>query len=332
MGSNPTPRTNLCGLYGDVMNSVLVAGIGFIGLNLVEELIDRGVEVTVIARRSSSVKRPSMTKRLSALGVNLVLVDEILEDHLASLAGDVYYYLAGKLWGDYNVQWEAHVGLLNRTINAVSSIGARLVHVSSIAAIGVIKGAERGYIVREEESHLEGERVYVNTHMKTKAEGEKLVVKRGVNLKGKWSIIRPGIVFGPWGCHPEWVFLYRAVSLRITPKLGRGMPHIYSRDLASILADAGDGGYDSKWIIAVDPLHPDMADIAREICKKRGYSKCFGIPIWGFMRIAGSLAPRNSPIKLAYTLLNTGYRYESRYLSRMEWTPLEDQVTPRLTC
>ena len=314
------------------MNNVLIAGIGFVGLNLAEELVERGLNVTVLARKASAAKRPLMVRRLEDLGVKLVLVDRVLEEHVRSVGGDIYYYLAGKLWGSYSEQWEAHVGLLDRSINAVAELGARLVHVSSIAAIGVIKGLGKGAVVKEEDQHLAGDRVYVNTHMKTKAEGEKLIVRRGGELKGKWSIIRPGIVFGPWGCHSEWKLLYRMASIRLAPKLGRGMPHIYSRDLAGILADAGSGVFDSKWVIAVDPLHPDIADIAEEICRKRGYGRCLRVPVWAFMKIAGTIAPRESPLKLAYTLLNAGYRYESKYLNNVEWTPLGDQVPVELQC
>ncbi len=300
---------------------VVVGGVGFVGANLVEELVGRGLRVVVASRRSSLERRPLVARFLRGLGVEFAVAASLWDVDFEGLGGGVYYYLPGALTGGLKAMREAHVDLLARVLDAANNVGARLVHVSSIAALGVMRGWRRGCIIVEEERHLEGERLYPSMHMETKAWGERLVVERGA----RWSIVRPGVVFGPWGYHMEWRLLLASSRIRLGPRLGRGMPHIYSQDLARILADAGEGAYDSMWINAVDPLHPDIGDIFQEICRRVG-RRCVTAPVWPLIAFAGRVAGRGSPLRLFYSILAHGCHYSSRHLSGFEWTPLDSQV------
>ncbi len=297
--------------------------MGFVGVNLAEELISRGEEVLIATRRRSLEKRPAIAARLRSLGAGIHVADSLWSLDLEGLGGDVYYYLPGTLTGGLKAMMEAHVNLLKHVIGVLEPLKPRLVLVSSIAALGVPRGGGE-CIVYEEEEHLAGDREYPSLHMETKALGEKVLIENE-RLLGGWSIIRPGVVYGPWGYHAEWRLLSIGVKTRIGPRLGRGIPHIYSRDLAKILADAGEGVYDGFWVNAVDPLHPDIWDIFNSMCRVLG-RRCMGVPVWGLVAMVGRIAPRTSPLKLFYSLLKRRCRYMTRRVRNLDWTPLEDQA------
>ena len=303
------------------MRHVLVAGVGFVGLNLAEELAKRGDEVIVVARYGSAERRPRIASRLREAGARIVVGERISRELLLENTGDTYYVLAGRIKGSLESMREAHVGIVEETIGAARETGSRVVLVSSIAALGIPRLPE-GSTILEEERHLEGEREYATLHMLTKAEGERVLVSSGLD---KWSIIRPGVVLGPYNYHIEARALRTAVRLGFKPVLGRGIPHIYSRDLAAILAEAGAGKYDRLWVNAVDPRHPDLAVIAGYMCSILG-RRCLGIPAWWGLSIAGRLAGRGSPLKLAYSIMSRRFRYASRHLEGFRWTGLEEQA------
>ncbi len=303
------------------MKHVLVAGVGFIGLNLAEELARRGEEVIVLARHGSVRRRPRIASKLRDTGASIVTDESIDKSLLVDNSGDVYYLLAGRIKGSLKDMREAHVGIVEEAVEAARETGSRVVLVSSIAALGVPRLPE-GSTILEEEHHLEGDRDYTTLHMITKAEGERVLVGSGL---GKWSIIRPGVVLGPYNYHVEARALRMAVRLGLKPVLGRGVPHVYSRDLAVILAEAGTGRYDGLWVNAVDPRHPDLAELTEYTCRILG-RRCLGVPVWWFLSAAGRLAGRGSPVRLAYSIMARRFKYASRYLEGFRWTGLEEQA------
>lgn len=307
------------------MKSILVGGLGFLGVNLAEVLVERGHRVIVVARRGSEAKRPRITRRLKELGIEVKLLDRIESNPLENLGGDVYYYLIGLISGSLEKQRKAHARLLGEVVDAASKLGSRVVYVSSIGAIGEVLGVERGSVVYEEEDHLEpGRHRHHSYYEVTKAEGERFLVSRGSQLKGKWCIVRPGLLMGPWGYHLEWRLYRVALSLRVAPRLGRGLPIVHVRDVAEILSDAGEGLYDGLWLNAVSPYYPDFSDLVRVGCKILSHT-CIEVPVGFTLRLL-SLAPRGSPLALTWSLLRLGYRYSSRYLRDRMWRDPEWMV------
>ena len=305
---------------------VIIGGIGFVGANLALELVKRGHETIVAGKRSSADKRPLITGHLERSGVKLALSDRIDRGFLEGLGADVYYHVAGAIAGSLEAQRVPHVRLLDKAVRAASSIGARVVYVRSIGAIGTVRGLSRGSKVLEEDVHLEpGRHVHESNHETTKAEGERLLVSSSKMLRGKWAIMRPGLVFGPWGYHVEWRLSYRLASRGIAVDFSRRVPHVYSGDLAKLLADSGEGLFDGRWVNAVDPLHPRMLDITMLMCTILG-RKCLRLNAWPVLSVAGRMAPRSSPLRAAYVIMRREYFYSSRFLEGYEWTPLESQV------
>ncbi len=308
------------------MKHVIVGGLGYLGVNVAEELHKRGFNAIIVSRRGSETRRPHITAHVKTMGLPLELLESLRAEKLKTLGGDVYYYLVGRVSGSLEKFREAHVELLGETVKAAGELGARVVYVSAISAIGEVGGLKPGSTVYEEEEHL-NPKLHKNYsyHGLTKAEGERLL-RNSRELKGKWSIVRPGLLLGPWAYHREWAMYRRLLSIRVAPKLGRRIALIHVKDTAEILAEAGEGRYDSLWVNAV-AHHPDMSDIVREGCKQVKV-RCATIPFKPL--VSASLAlkpliPRGSPIAMTFELLSLNYEYKSRILGR-EWRSLEEAV------
>ncbi|MCS7107689.1 MAG: NAD(P)-dependent oxidoreductase [Acidilobaceae archaeon] len=313
------------------MRAVIPGGIGFLGANLAEVLSAQGHEIVVVGRKGSEKKRPQIAAHLEKIGARLALLPRVEEKALAELGGDVYFYLIGKLTGSLQEFREAHVTLLEETARAAASIGARVVHVSSIGAIGGIKGLRPGSTVYEEEEHLSGERQHWSFYEVTKAEGERALVRMGKELKGRWSILRPGFLIGGWGYHPEWRLFRRALPLRLAPRFGIGLPIVHVRDVAEILVEAGEGKYDGKWLHVVSPYYPEIGDLVMSGCRQTN-RRCLPLPLQPFGWLGAQLAPlllrlvpRGTLPALTLSQLRFRYRYASRILKR-EWRPVDTMV------
>lgn len=292
-------------------------------MNLAKELLERGYEVIVASRRGSLRKRGFIAEELRRLGARIEVAESITSSMLRDLGGDVYYHLAGRISGRWVHQWSAHVGLLSTTIDAASELGARVVYVSAVLAVGGVRGAGRGSLIVEEEDHLAGEREYKTVYEKTKAEGERLLVRRGGELGGKWCIVRPGTVIGPWAYHREWGLLVGLARRGIGVSLSTTIPLVYSVDLARVLADAGEGALDGKWVNAVG-YNEDIFEVYRIACE-RFRVKCRRVGVGRLLGLLGSLAPKSSSLAVVARGLELGYRYSSRILD-YEWSPLEEAV------
>ncbi|MEM1927357.1 MAG: NAD(P)-dependent oxidoreductase [Acidilobaceae archaeon] len=308
------------------MRHVIVGGLGYLGVNLAEELERRGFRVIVVGRRGSEARRPRIAARLRAMGVQLELPESLRAGGLRDLGGDVYYYLVGRISGSLEEFREAHVELLGETVKAAGELGARVVYVSAVSAVGEVRGLKPGSVVYEEEDHLNPEvHKHYSYHGLTKAEGERLL-RSSRELRGKWSIVRPGLLLGPWAYHSEWAAYRRALSARIAPKLGRRIPLVHVKDVAEILAEAGEGRYDGLWLNAVSH-HPDLSDLVIEGCRQTG-ARCITIPLKPLASTALALKPlipRGRPEALTLELLSLNYEYRSRILKK-NWRSLQEAV------
>jgi nucleoside-diphosphate-sugar epimerase len=307
------------------MVDVLIGGLGFLGVNLARALVESGRRVLVVSRRGSEARRPRIARTLNELGAEIKLVDNLNSSFLESLGGDNYYYLVGKISGGYEVQRRAHVYLLGEALEAASKLGSRLIYISSIGAVGEVVGVKPGGEVYEEEVHLDPSRHKHHSYYEiTKAEGERLVVSRSSQLKGRWCIIRPGLLVGPWGYHVEWRLYMVLLGLRIAPRLGRGLPVVHVLDVAEVALEAGEGFYDGLWLNVVSPYYPDFSDLVLEGCRQL-HRGCLVVPV-GWTLYLGSLAPKGSPLALSRNLLRLSYRYSSGYLKQRRWRDVETMV------
>jgi nucleoside-diphosphate-sugar epimerase len=306
------------------LNLVLLGGIGFIGVNVARVAVNRGYKVKVVARKGSEKRRPRIYKELRRMNVEIVLLNELSTARLSDLNPDVYIYLIGKLSGSRRDLWEAHVHLLDRVIEAASRNGSRLVYFSAIAALGDVRGAREHEVIVEEERHLDPEVFRQrNDFERSKAEGERLLVKMGSKLKNKFAILRPGLVFGKWAYHLEWKALCMASRLGIYPRL-YPVPLTPVSSLADLTLRASEGEYDGKWINAVSE-NSDIEVIARRFCEELSlFKRCAGFNVGFMLDLIPSFA--GGALRVFKDLMRRKYIYASKILKDFTWRSVDDEV------
>ncbi len=169
--------------------TVLVTGAsGFIGSHLVERLLSEGAAVRCLIRPVSP--RGGAVRYLPPQGAKPVLGDLLtgagVEDALAGTS--IVFHLAGVTKAlrvsDY---YSGNVKTTETLVRAMSTGSARLIHVSSLAAMGP---SPDGAPLREDAVP------HPLTHYgKSKLEGEHAV--RESSVAGRATVVRPPVVYGP---------------------------------------------------------------------------------------------------------------------------------------
>ncbi|HEV2986215.1 MAG TPA: NAD-dependent epimerase/dehydratase family protein [Vicinamibacterales bacterium] len=202
---------------------------GFIGGHLTSALIARGDTVTPI-------RRPF---RIADLSEKLRSVDTIV--HLAGVVSAVHerdFYMA-------------NVDATRAVARAAQAAGARLIHISSLAAAGPSPGtAPRS----EEDSPAP-----ITPYGRSKLEGERCVTE---TPDLRWTILRPGVVYGSGdrAMRP----LFRMAEHRVLPLVGRtsaAYMFIHIDDLLRALISAIDVDHPGDTIFVGHP----SAVTAREL-------------------------------------------------------------------
>jgi nucleoside-diphosphate-sugar epimerase len=166
---------------GSVNRTVAVTGAtGFIGRHVTADLIARGIGVRAIVRPGSKHDAPAGAAAIRAPLDAAALADAFAgADTVVHLAG-VVSALEPRVYAAVNVEGTRAVA------RAAHAAGARLVHVSSLAAAGSASAASP----RREDDPSSPRTPYG----RSKLEGEQ-VVKDTPGLR--WMILRPGVVYGP---------------------------------------------------------------------------------------------------------------------------------------
>ena len=304
------------------MEVALLGGIGFIGVNVAEEMIKRGWKVIVVSRRSSTKKRPLIYNYLRGLKVSFVFVDRIDYKSIKDLSPDVFVYLIGKISGSKKDLWESHVEILKDMIKVAESSGSKIIYMSAISSLGDIKGRKEGDMICEEDKHLDPNMHFQrNDFERSKAEGERLLVDSSMMLRGRWTIIRPGLVAGRWAYHIEW----RSISIlaRLGLKLSLyPVPITCVEDLSRLVVEASEGRYDSLWINAISK-NADLEEISEVTCRSLAlFKKCININVKTLIKIS----PGIGPLKVIKDLVSRSYIYRSKYLKNFDLKSLEECI------
>lgn len=169
----------------------VTGGSGFIGLNIIEQLLQRGWEVTALHRPSSNL---TYLQRFSA---NLVPGDITDTESLRRAMPekpDAVFHLAGdtSYWSRRNAHQAAiHVEGTRNVVNVAAEKGALcLIHTSSVAAWGEVNGHINEDLPQEGQSS----RIQYN---KTKWMGEQEALK-AMEKGMKVVILNPATVIGPY--------------------------------------------------------------------------------------------------------------------------------------
>ena len=222
----------------------LVTGAtGLLGNNVVRQLVSAGEAVRVLARDQSD-PRP-----LAGLPVERVRGDVRDAAAVAEACQGVQavIHAAGHVhlgWSQADVHQQVNVEGTRNIAAAARAAGARLVHVSTVNALGL--GGLR--MPADEDSPRPG--IVECPYVQTKRAAERLVLDEV--SRGLWAaIVNPGLFLGPWDWKPSSGKMLLAVA-RYTPFAPTGaVSFCDARDVAAAtIAAASRGETGRRYILA----------------------------------------------------------------------------------
>jgi nucleoside-diphosphate-sugar epimerase len=180
---------------------IVTGGCGFIGINLVEELVHLGAHVSVL-------DLPSSNWDIINKNIKQVKVDIMNPVALAGVFSgiDIIYHLAartdlnGKKIDDYSVNYIGTCNILNEIKNCNS---IRFVFYSTQLVVGIFN--ETRFINEDEPYRTK------TLYGESKIIGEKKVKEYCNSFNIPYTIIRPTSVYGPWGDTPYKQF-FRSIK------------------------------------------------------------------------------------------------------------------------
>jgi dihydroflavonol-4-reductase len=217
------------------MTTLVTGGTGLVGNNVVRLLLQRGDAVRVLARESSD-SRP-----LDGLDIELARGDVCDRESVCAAAKGVtrIVHAAAQIhmgWTGLEAQRAINVEGTRNVALAALAAGAKMVHVSSVDALGVGSPNQPA----NEEPPFEGKTPC--TYVITKREAETIVlelVERGLEA----TIVNPGFMLGPWDWKPSSGRMMLEVARRFTPFAPQGGCVMCDvRDVAAGIVSALDRG------------------------------------------------------------------------------------------
>jgi dihydroflavonol-4-reductase len=226
-----------------VSGTVAVTGAtGFIGRHVTADLVKRGIEVRSVVRPGSTHELPD-----GATIIRVPLDARALGE--AFSGGDAVVHLAGVVTALDPMDYAAVNVLGTREVaRAAAAAGARLVHISSLAAAGPASATAP----RTEDDPPSP----CTPYGRSKLEGERLVVATpGL----RWIILRPGVVYGPGD--RAMLPVFKCADRGLLPLVGRldaAYTFVHVSDLVRAISAAITAPVDGE-IMFVGHPHPVTA-------------------------------------------------------------------------
>ncbi len=242
------------------MKALVTGAAGFVGSHLAEALIDKGYDVTCLARKSSN------PKWIEHLNVKYLLCDLAdIESCSEKIRGfDYVFHAAGITKTSCEKDFfAANAECTRKLLRAVAANNPelkRFIYISSLAAAGP---AWDGKPVCEE-----AEPMPVSAYGKSKLDGERAVL--GYAGTFPVTVVRPSAVYGPRDT--DFFLLFSAVKKGFFPHWGRGLYSlIYIEDLIrGIIVSAEKKEGEGRTFFLADEAVYTNEDIVREISAALG--------------------------------------------------------------
>lgn len=310
------------------MKALVTGATGFVGSHLVDQLIERGDQVTAL------VRSPTRAAPLASRGVRLITGDLAAIDAITEAVADqdVIYHSAA-LTGARN---EAEFLLANREgtrtvlAAAASAKVPRFVHISSAAAGGP---ASHG-VPRTGADEIDAP---VTMYGRSKLAAEQLVRDAPMD----WTILRPPAVYGPRDTTNFLDVFRTAKRLGIGPVFGDGsqqlsLVHVTDLASAAMLAGERDQAVGNVYYVT----HPEVVS-SRELVLAIGREvgrdlRIVSLPHWvtrNALRVTGGWARLFN----TKTILHADKVHEfvqpawtgdpARFIADTDWRPQFDMVS-----
>ena len=215
------------------MACLVTGGTGLVGNNVVRLLLERGNAVRVLVRPGAD-RRPFEgldVERAEGDVCDAASVERACQgiSTIVHSAGIVHFG-----WSGLERQRAVNVQGTRNVAEAARRAGARLVHVSSIDALGVARPDQPA----DEDSPRTGK--IPCPYVLTKREGEEVV--RSATAAGLDAVIvNPGFMLGPWDWKPSSGRMLLEVAQRFTPVAPTGGLSVCDvRDVAAAIVTAGE--------------------------------------------------------------------------------------------
>jgi len=180
----------------------LTGATGFIGRHVSAQLVSRGIDVMAVVRPESTHTAPA-----GVTVVRAALAAAALREAFKGAASVVH--LAGAVNAlDSAIYTAVNVEGTRAVAEAAHAVGARLIHVSSLAAVGPASAATP----RAEDDPPNP----LTPYGRSKLAGEEIVTR---TMGLSWTILRPAAVYGPGD--RAMLPLFRLANRGILPLVGR---------------------------------------------------------------------------------------------------------------
>lgn len=254
---------------------------GFVGINLVDELVARNWQVTCLVRRGSNTSL--IGRRPVGLATGSITDIDSLREAMPP-AVDVVFHVAGdtNLWSRNNARQTANNvdGTRNMCAVALEKGAKRFVHTSTISAWGLIDGPIT------EDTPQQGGASWINyQRSKYLAEQEvKQAIARGLDA----VILNPGAIVGAQDSH-TWARLFLMVAedeLPGIPPGGVSFTHVREVVKAHIAA-AEKGATGENYVLG--GTDATMRDFVAEIARRLGKSRVPPVVPLAVLKVMGRL-------------------------------------------
>jgi nucleoside-diphosphate-sugar epimerase len=260
----------------------VTGGTGFVGLNLVKELMIRGWDVTALHRPSSDLK---FLKRFRPKLVVGAITDAASLPSAITQGTDTVFHVAGNtsMWRKGNAeQTRDNVDGTHNVVEAALARGVRrLVVTSSISAYGPVDGE----ITEETPSRAANSRV---NYQKSKWQAQEIAlaaVGRGLEV----VIMQPGTIMGPYdiGTWSRLFLMVRDDKLPGVPDSLLTFTHV-REVVAAHIAAADKGGNGAAYLLGGE--NKTLMDLVREIAGLLGKPAPAKATSLATLRVAAALA------------------------------------------